>query len=188
MPRKQRNVAELYDAQRRRKSDIQTMLLRIVDGTASEPTFVHRTDLVNPSPYNEVARGELPYEPFEKGLLMLRDAARSAVKLPKERRERVRANIRNFCATLERYALEDLPEEIEADVLPLLFAETRAQSVADEAQDLAKVSLTPDNLLHVAQTTDAEVRIGARLRDACYRAANRGLTLVRSAPLQSVAR
>lgn len=183
MPRKQQDLVELVESQRRRKSDIQTDLLRIVDG---DGTLKNRKLLQNPGPFNEAARGDLPYEPFEKGMLMLRDAARTASrKATKAQQEQVRTNIRAFLATLERYALEPLPEETEVDVLPLLLAETKVQSAGDEAQDLAKVQQTPATLLAVARTAETQARVSTRLRNACIDAANRGLTLVRGTSFQT---
>jgi hypothetical protein len=183
MPRKQRSLTELFEAQRRRKSDMQTDLLRIVDG---DGTLKNRKLLSNPGPWNETARGEMPYEPFEKGIVMLRDAARTAsLKATKTQQEQVRANIRAFLATIERYALEELPEENEADVIPFFLDETVSQCSADPVEDLAKVEPTPQRLLAVARAMEPQIRASTRLRDACYRAAQRGLTLVRSAPLQA---
>jgi hypothetical protein len=181
--RKQTNLSELFEAQRRRKSDIQTDLLRIVDG---EGTLKNRKLLQNPGPWNESARGSLPYEPFEKGVLMLRDAARTArIKGNSSEQDQTRANIRAFLATIERFALEELPENIDADPIPLMLLETKAQNSGDEAQDLAKIAPTRENLLQVARATDAQVRVGTKLRDACYRAADRGLSLIRNTPARA---
>jgi hypothetical protein len=179
--RKQNPLSDSCEKQRLRKSDIRTELLRVVGGLPA------RSFLSRRNPWDEVSRGELPYEPFEKGLLMIRDVARTAhQRLRKEKQDDVRARIHAFFATLERYALEELPEQLDGDVVPLLLEETKIEATADEAQDLAKVAQTRENLLAVARTADAQVRVGTRLRDACYRAADAGLKLVRQSPVRQL--
>lgn len=167
MNRKQRSTEELGNNQRMMDSDLKTCLLRIVDGPLQS-----RSLMENRIPWDEVGRGLMPYTPFAKGLKMIRDATRTARReATKEKQELMRENIEAFCATLERFMLEPLMEsEDMSDVIPLLIAETQIQGPADEAQDLAKVSQTRENLLKVAEKTDAQIRAGTRLRDACYRA------------------
>jgi hypothetical protein len=179
--RKQRTVTDLLVEQRARKSEIRTDLLRIAGTLPTRSFLSHR------GPWDEVARGELPYEPAEKLLLMIRDAARAGhLHMRKVKQDEMRANIRAFFATLERYALEELPEETEADVIPLLLEETRTQCSADPVEDLAKLQPTPERLLAVARAMDPQIRVSTKLRDACYRAADLGLRLVRTSPTRQL--
>lgn len=178
MNRKQRSLEGLGDEQRTRKSAIRTDLLRIFGVLPSRSLLRHR------NPIDEVARGEMPYEPFEKGVLMIRDGACAAGGLPNEKQDAYRTNVQAFCATLERYMLEPLATEEEADVIPLLFEETRVQSQGDQFQDMAKFAQSAENMLRVAEQMDRQARVSTRLRNACWRAANRGLSLVRPSHLE----
>jgi hypothetical protein len=178
---KQRSIEALGEDQRMRKSAIRTDLLRIFGVLPS------RSLLRNKTPVDEVARGELPYEPFEKGVLMIRDGATAARGLASEKQDQLRNNVHEFCVTLERYMLEPLDSLEETDVIPLLLEETRVQSQLDPVEDLAKLHRTPETLINVARGAERQARISSRLADACWTAANRvGLTLVRPTKLQAV--
>lgn len=184
MSRKQRSVEELGDAQRMRKSTMRDSLLRIFGVLPSRSCLRHR------NPVDEVGRGEMPYEPFEKGVLMIRDGADAARRtLTPEKKVEMARNIHEFCVTLERYMLEPLAVQEETDVIPLLLLETKVQNAGDEAQDIAKVARTPGALLEVARKADETARISTRLANACWTAANKvGLTLVRGTAIQQAAR
>jgi hypothetical protein len=177
--RKQKSAEELGDVQRMRKSTIRTDLLRIFAPLPS------RSYLRNRYPVDEVARGEMPYEPFEKGVLMIRDGTRVVRQFDREKQEAVREAVHAFCSTLERYMLEPLGEET-ADVIPLLLEETRVQGQCDQAQDLAKLNQSPNTLSEVARQAEVQARVSTRLAAACWRAAGRaGLTLIRSGNMQA---
>lgn len=178
--RKQNSVVELFEEQRMRKSAIRTDLLRIFGVLPSRSLLRHR------NPVDEVGRGEMPYEPAEKLLLMIRDGADAARRnCTKEKQLELAHNIHAFFATLERYALEPLAVQEETQILPLLLEETRVQCDGDPVQDMAKVCQTPETLSRVARHAERQARISTRVARAAWGAINRaGLSLVRSSTLQ----
>jgi len=80
--------------------------------------------------------------------------------------------------------LEPLAIEEAVDVIPLLLEETRVQGQGDQLQDLAKFAQSAENMLRVAEHMDRQARVSTRLRNACLRAANRGLSIVRPTHLE----
>lgn len=180
MSRKQRSIESLSGETRMRKSSIRTDLLRIAGCLPSRSSLRHR------NPWDEVGRGEMPYEPFEKGILMIRDGADAARRnCTKEKQVEMAHDIHDFCVTLERFMLEPLAVQEETAILPLLFEETKIQCDGDPVQDLAKVCQTPETLSRVARHAERQARISTRVAAAAWGAINRaGLSLVRSSSFQ----
>ena len=163
-----------------RKSAIRTDLLRIAGVLPSRSSLRHR------NPWDEVGRGEMPYEPAEKLLVMIRDASDAARRnCTPEKKVEMAHNIHDFCVTLERFMLEPLAVQEETQILPLLLEETRVQCDGDPVQDMAKVCQTPETLSRVARHAERQARISTRVAAAAWGALNRaGLSLVRSSSLQ----
>ena len=179
--RKQRLLEALSNETRMRKSAVRADLLCIFAPLPSRSCLRSRNQI------DEVARGEMPYEPAEKLLLMIRDASDAARRnCTPEKKVEMAHNIHAFCSTLERYMLEPLAVQEETQILPLLLEETRIQCDGDPVQDMAKVCQTPETLSRVARHAEQQARISTRVAAAAWGALNRaGLSLVRSQPLQA---
>lgn len=181
MSRKQRSAEALSEETRMRKSAVRTDLLRIFAPLPSRSCLRHK------NPVDEVARGEMPYEPAEKLMLMIMDGTSAArFHCTTDKKAEVAENVHAFFATLERYALEQLRAQEETDVIPLLLDETKIQCDNDQVQDLAKVCQSPEVFARVARGAERQARISTRVANAAWKAVSRaGLTLVRGNSLQA---
>lgn len=143
MKYQQQQGTDLVSAQKR-KSVRRDDLLRIPGAMG-----IHRTNLTNPDRWNEVARGELSYEPDRALVAMVRDVCRTArTKCTLAQQQAVRRAVTLYCTvTLLDEMLEPLgPVSNEGNMVELFQEAEKEQTeaICAEAVDLQAPSPTND--------------------------------------------
>ena len=168
---KQEMGAQLESTQRR-KAERREDLLRIAGATG-----ISRTNLNNPTRWNEVARGEMSYEPDRALVAMVRDVARTArQRCTTAQQQAVRRAITLYCCrTLLNEMLEPLgAEDYKGNVIELFQASVKEQSDAECAAAIALQAPHPENDQRAArefeEAAEADKKMAETLRERMSRA------------------
>lgn len=168
--------------QKRRLSDIQTDLRKVVD------PFDTREALEDRGPWDK-AYSEMAYAPYERLQQMTRDAAKSAAEnLSLDKQDQVRKAIKRLYQTLLEDALEFLGEESEEELLTLAVESQREIGEANSALVTAISSRQPRDFSTAAREQSDVLSVAAKLRDECLEKARDAFITPRTVALFKSAR
>lgn len=157
-----------------RFSDHRTRLLQADLLAVAGALGLSRSVLQNRARWDEASRGELPFLPYEKLQLMLRDVARAAARHgTADQRQAVRVAIHRFYATACLDATEALLEADAQDIVPLYQDVTKETAEANCAAVVAVTSTNEATVERAERETSDEITALQRFRDRLHLMANR---------------
>lgn len=162
--RKQNCLPDSLVTKKRRHSDLQADLCKVIDA------FDTREQLENRGRWDK-AYSECAFAPYEILQEMTRDAAKSAAhNLSLDKQDQVRKAIKRLYQTLLEDALEYLGEDSEEELLTLAVESQREIGEANSALVTAISSRQPRDFSTAAREQSDVLQVAAKLRDECLEA------------------
>jgi hypothetical protein len=169
MNSKQSNTSDSFRFSEHRTRLLQSELLAVAGALG-----MSRSTLQNRARWDEASRGELPFLPYEKLQLMLRDVARAAAKNgTADQRQAVRVAIHRFYSAACLDATESLLETDATDIVPLYQDVAKEAAEANCAAVVAVTSTNEATVERAVREANDELTALARFRDRLYVMAGR---------------